>query len=56
MSLSLPQGADRYRALSAGSLNLLEDDDKDVRVYALNHLLRIVPQFWAEISDKLQYM
>jgi 26S proteasome regulatory subunit N2 len=40
----------------AGSLNLLEDDDKDVRGYALSHLLSIVPQFWPEISEKLELM
>ncbi|WWC92551.1 uncharacterized protein L201_007510 [Kwoniella dendrophila CBS 6074] len=41
---------------AAGSLNLLEDEDKDIRVYALNHLLTIVGQFWAEMSDKLSYL
>ncbi|OCF35997.1 26S proteasome regulatory subunit N2 [Kwoniella heveanensis BCC8398] len=41
---------------AAGSLTLLEDEDKDVRVYALNHLLTIVGQFWAEMSDKLTYL
>ena len=46
-----PRSSDR--PLTAGSLSLLEDEDKDVRVYALQHLLAIVPQFWAEISDKL---
>lgn len=25
-------------------------------MYALQHLLTIVPQFWAEISDKLSYL
>nr|XP_019007714.1 26S proteasome regulatory subunit N2 [Kwoniella pini CBS 10737]OCF46495.1 26S proteasome regulatory subunit N2 [Kwoniella pini CBS 10737] len=39
-----------------GSLTLLEDEDKDIRVYALNHLLSIVGQFWAEMSDKLSYL
>lgn len=41
---------------AAGSLTLLEDPDKDIRVYALNHLLSIVGQFWAEMSDKLPYL
>ncbi|TYJ57313.1 hypothetical protein B9479_002046 [Cryptococcus floricola] len=41
---------------AAGSLTLLEDPDKDVRVYALNHLLTIVGQFWAEMSDKLPFL
>ncbi|WWD07181.1 hypothetical protein V865_005278 [Kwoniella europaea PYCC6329] len=41
---------------AAGSLTLLEDEDKDIRVYALNHLLNIVGQFWAEMSDKLSYL
>ncbi|AFR98402.2 26S proteasome regulatory subunit N2 [Cryptococcus neoformans C23] len=41
---------------AAGSLTLLEDPDKDVRVYALNYLLSIVGQFWAEMSDKLPYL
>ncbi|WVR08800.1 hypothetical protein IAU60_005858 [Kwoniella sp. DSM 27419] len=41
---------------AAGSLTLLEDEDKDVRVYALTHLLSIVGQFWAEMSDKLSYL
>ncbi|WVQ77147.1 hypothetical protein IAR50_006830 [Cryptococcus sp. DSM 104548] len=41
---------------AAGSLTLLEDPDKDVRVYALNHLLSIVGQFWAEMSDKLPFL
>nr|ODN99779.1 26S proteasome regulatory subunit N2 [Cryptococcus depauperatus CBS 7855] len=41
---------------AAGSLTLLEDPDKDVRIYALNHLLSIVGQFWAEMSDKLPYL
>ncbi|WVQ86283.1 hypothetical protein IAT38_008451 [Cryptococcus sp. DSM 104549] len=41
---------------AAGSLTLLEDEDKDVRVYALNHLLSIVPQFWAEMADKVGYL
>ena len=48
-----PDCRTRWLISSAGSLNLLEDEDKDVRVYALQHLLAIVPQFWAEISDKL---
>jgi 26S proteasome regulatory subunit N2 len=37
-------------------LSLLDDEDKDVRVYALHHLLAIVPQFWAEIADKVDRM
>ncbi|WWD20908.1 hypothetical protein CI109_105386 [Kwoniella shandongensis] len=41
---------------AAGSLTLLEDEDKDIRVYALNHLLTIVSQFWAEMADKLPYL
>ncbi|RXK39366.1 26S proteasome regulatory subunit N2 [Tremella mesenterica] len=41
---------------AAGSLQLLEDEDQHVRLYALNHLLAIVAQFWAEISDKLSYL
>ncbi|ORY27990.1 endopeptidase [Naematelia encephala] len=41
---------------AAGSLTLLEDEDTDVRVYALTHLLAIVPQFWAEISDRIAYL
>jgi hypothetical protein len=40
----------------AGSLNLLEDEDKEIRGYALNHLLTIVPQFWAEISEKISWL
>ena len=38
---------------SAGSLALLNDEDNDIRTYALKHLLAIVPQFWAEISDHI---
>ncbi|KAK4689650.1 26S proteasome regulatory subunit N2, partial [Tremellales sp. Uapishka_1] len=41
---------------AAGSLALLEDDDKDIRVYALTHLLTIVGNFWAEISEKIVYI
>lgn len=41
---------------AAGSLALLNDEDKDIRVYALQHLLAIVPQFWAEISDELKLL
>ena len=41
---------------TAGSLNLLEDEDKEIRGYALNHLLTIVPQFWAEISEKISWL
>ncbi|WOO82563.1 26S proteasome non-ATPase regulatory subunit 1 A [Vanrija pseudolonga] len=41
---------------AAGSLALLKDDDRDVRVYALEYLLSIVPQFWAEISEELPYI
>jgi 26S proteasome regulatory subunit N2 len=37
-------------------LNLLEDEDKEIRGYALNHLLTIVPQFWAEISEKISWL
>lgn len=40
----------------AGSLALLKDEDRDVRVYALEYLLSIVPQFWAEISEELPFM
>jgi 26S proteasome regulatory subunit N2 len=39
--------------LIAGSLALLNDQDKDIQTYALKHLLTIVPQFWAEISDQI---
>ncbi|KAL7420934.1 proteasome regulatory particle base subunit [Cryptotrichosporon argae] len=38
---------------AAGSLALLRDDDRDIRSYALSHLLSIVPQFWAEIGEDL---
>jgi 26S proteasome regulatory subunit N2 len=41
---------------TAGSLALLKDEDRDVRVYALQFLLSIVPQFWAEISEELPFM
>ncbi|CAK9783205.1 26S proteasome regulatory complex, non-ATPase subcomplex, Rpn2/Psmd1 subunit [Cutaneotrichosporon oleaginosum] len=41
---------------AAGSLALLKDEDRDVRIYALEHLLTIVPQFWAEISEELPYI
>jgi 26S proteasome regulatory subunit N2 len=42
--------------MTAGSLSLLQDEDKEIRVYALQHLLTIVPQFWAEISDELKLL
>ncbi|WWC64974.1 uncharacterized protein I303_107588 [Kwoniella dejecticola CBS 10117] len=41
---------------AVGSLTLLEDEDRDIRVHALNHLLAIVGQFWAEMSEKLSYL
>ncbi|BEI82651.1 hypothetical protein CcaverHIS002_0305190 [Cutaneotrichosporon cavernicola] len=41
---------------AAGSLALLKDEDRDVRIYALEYLLTIVPQFWAEISEELPYI
>lgn len=38
----------------AGFLSLLEENDPDLQLFALNNLDSVVDEFWAEISDKVR--
>jgi len=38
---------------AAGFLSLLDDPEEELKVYALENLLKIVDQFWPEISDSI---
>lgn len=42
--------------LIAGVIALLDEQDDDLKVYALQKLNVIVDQFWAEISDAVSKM
>nr|XP_039249968.1 26S proteasome non-ATPase regulatory subunit 1-like [Styela clava] len=39
---------------AAGVIALLDEPEDDLKVYALNRLNNIVPQFWPEISDHVE--
>jgi hypothetical protein len=38
---------------SVGLLAMLEEDEKEIKAHALRQLDRVVPDFWAEISESL---
>jgi len=41
---------------AAGVIALLDEPEDELKVYALNRLNDIVPEFWPEISDYVQKM
>lgn len=41
---------------AAGLLSLLDEEQLELQVYALNHLNAVIDQFWAEVSESIAKM